>query len=203
MKADQIIDAIIIYMEQNGIVTDETLIRRKQLLDLFCATRAKVLSDFMINGINPTGKNYLRQDIERSDFDKNNLKYSYFEIPAAVMNAYDYVGGSDGCSQFREATTFMDFKNTVSEQVPRAIEYFTENEYLKVDESQLPSIMVTYIPSNPINVPTFNYEIDEFPLDDALLNVVMEMMFATYQSKKSQVPNDTVSDSNNTIKSIS
>jgi hypothetical protein len=53
-----------------------------------------------------------------------------------------------------------------------------------------------------MQVPTYNFEYDEFPMDEALMNTVLETMFQTYQSKTSQTPKDTVSDSQDTVKSI-
>jgi hypothetical protein len=55
MTCKQIIDAAIQYVETNNIVTDETMLRRAQVLRLFNASKAKVLSDFSINKYEITG----------------------------------------------------------------------------------------------------------------------------------------------------
>jgi hypothetical protein len=53
-----------------------------------------------------------------------------------------------------------------------------------------------------MQVPTFNFDYDEYPIDEALLNTIFDMMFATYQSKIANTPKDTKSDSQDTTKSI-
>lgn len=201
MKGDQIIDAIIHYVERNGIVTDETLLRRAQLFDLFCNSRSKVLSDFIIAGYELTGKNYLKSVIDKESFEKGG-KFNYFVVAPAVMNSYEYVGGTDMCTRFRENLTISDYQNTVNCQVPPITEYFKEADFIKVDNNQINTILVNFIPVNPMLVPTYNYELDDFPVDDALLNTIFDEMFKTYQSKVVGVPKDTVSDSSDTVKAI-
>lgn len=201
MKADKIIDNIIQYMEQKGIVTDETMLRRVQLFDTFCASRAKVLSDFKIKGYEISGANYMKSVIDNEVYEQGS-KFNYFEVAPAVMNEYEYVGGQDGCSRFRENLTISQFQSTINCQVPQITLYYKEENHLKVDNNSVETILTNYIPVNPMQVPTYNFEYDEFPMDEALMNTVLETMFQTYQSKTSQTPKDTVSDSQDTVKSI-
>jgi hypothetical protein len=201
MKCDQIIDAIIVYIERNNIVTDETLLRRQQLLDLFCAARARVLSEYRIKNIPISGKNYLKSVIDKTMFEQGGA-FNYFEVKPAVMNEYEYVGGTDGCSRYRENRTISQYQNTINQQVPKITMYYKEGDMLKVDNNQIETILTNYIPVNPTNVPTFNYELDEFPADDAMMDIIFNEMFETYQKKAADVPKDTVSDSQDTVKSI-
>jgi hypothetical protein len=201
MTCKQIIDAAIIYVERNNIATDETLLRRAQILDLFNASKAKVLGDFRIKGYELTGKNYLKSVIDKSTYEQGG-KYNYFEVAPAIMNEYEYVGGTNGCSRFRENVTISQFQNTINQQVPSITQYYKEGEYLKVDNNGVGTILTNYVPVNPMKVPTFNFEYDEYPIDDALVNTIFDMMFATYQSKTSGTPKDTISDSQDTTKSI-
>ena len=80
--------------------------------------------------------------------------------------------------------------------------YYKENNYLKVDNNGVGTILTNYIPVDPMQVPTFNFDYDEYPIDEALLNTIFDMMFATYQSKIANTPKDTKSDSQDTTKSI-
>jgi hypothetical protein len=201
MTCKQIIDAAIIYVERNNIATDETLLRRAQILDLFNASKAKVLGDFRIKGYELTGKNYLKSVIDKSTYEQGG-KYNYFEVAPAIMNEYEYVGGTNGCSRFRENVTISQFQNTINQQVPSITQYYKEGDYLKVDNNGVGTILTNYVPVNPMKVPTFNFEYDEYPIDDALVNTIFDMMFATYQSKTSGTPKDTISDSQDTTKSI-
>ena len=201
MKADKIIDNIIQYMERNNIVTDETLLRRVQLFDVFCASRARVLSDFMLKGYEISGANYMKSVIDKDEFEQGG-KFNYFLIAPAVMNSYEYVGGIDGCSRFRENLTISQFQNTINQQVPSITLYYKEGDHLKVDNNSVETILTNSMPVNPMQVATYNFELDEFPMDEALMNTVLDAMFATYQSKTAQSPKDTISDSQDTVKSI-
>lgn len=201
MTTKQIIAAAIQYVEQRGIVTDETLLRRAQILDLFCAARSKVLSDFRIKGHELTGRNYLKSVLDKEAYEQGG-KFNYFTVAPAVMNEYEYVGGIDGCSRFREQITISDYQNTINQQVPRITLYYKEGGHIKIDNNGVSTVLMNYIPINPMDLPTFNFDLDEFPVDDALLTTIFEVMFATFQSKVSQSPKDTVSDSQDTTKSI-
>lgn len=203
MRGDQIIDTIIRYVERKGIVTDESFLRRGQLFDLFNQVKADVLSQFMVQGVQITGGNYWEAIIDRAEYEQSSTKFTYFDVPKVVMNSYEYVGGTDGCSQFRENLTRSDYRNTVSQQVPRQTEYMKINNHLQVDNSTLPAIMVNAIPVNPLDWDNYNFEFDEYPIDEALINVVCDKMFASYQSKGVQAPVDTLSDSKESTKSIS
>jgi len=202
MNSDQLIDTIIRYVERKGIVTDESFLRRGHLFMLFNTVKSRVQSNLMISGVTLTGKNYLKTVIDKSSFESTSTKFSYFEAPPAVMNSYEFVGGTDGCTQFRENLTMSDFLNTCSQQVPAQTEYLYVNEYLKVNKTTVPSILLNFIPVNPMKVKTWNYEFDEYPIDEALIDSVCEEMFRTYQSKSAQAPLDTVSDSAESTKSI-
>lgn len=201
MTCKQIIDAAIQYVEANNIVTDETMLRRASLLRMFNASKAKVLSDFKIKGYEISGGNYLKSVIDKATYEQGG-KFNYFEVAPAVMNEYEYVGGQDGCSRFRENLTISQFQNTINCQVPKITMYYKEGEYIKVDNNGIPTILTNYIPVDPMKVPTFNFDYDEYPIDEALINTVFDNMFATYQSKVQGKPKDTVSDSQDTTKSI-
>jgi len=202
MKADQIIDTIIRYVERKGIVTDESFLRRGQLFALFNTVKSRVQSNLIISGVEMTGKNYLETTIDKSIFESTSTKFGYFEAPPAVMNGYEYVGGTDGCSRFRENITLSDYTNTCSLQVPAVTEYLYTNEYLKINKTTVPTILVNFIPVDPSKLATWNFEFDEYPIDEALIDSVCDEMFNAYQSKTAQAPLDTISDSKETTKSI-
>jgi len=118
------------------------------------------------------------------------------------MNKYEYVGGVDGCSRFRENITISQFQNTINQQVQKITLYYKDGDYLKVANNGVGTILTNYVPVNPTQLPTFNFDLDEFPVDDTLLPAIFEVMFMTFQSKVSQTPKDTVSDSQDTTKSL-
>jgi hypothetical protein len=58
------------------------------------------------------------------------------------------------------------------------------------------------VPVSPSEVATFNPDYDEYPIDDALIPQVMEMMYEMYFKKIDGRPIDTRSDSQDTPKVI-
>ncbi len=203
MRGDQIIDTIIRYVERKGIVTDESFLRRGQLFDLFNQVKTDVYKEEISNNAEITGANYWDAIIDRAEYEQSSTKFSYFEIPRVVLNSYAYVGGTDRCSQFRENLDLSDFRSTCSQQVPKQTEYMKINNHLMVDNSTLPAILTNCIPVNPLDWANFNFEFDEYPIDEALISRVCDKMFASYQSKGVQAPVDTLSDSKESTKSIS
>lgn len=203
MTCKQIIDAAIQYVEANNIVTDETMLRRAQLLRLFNASKSKVLSDFIVQGLEGeiTGSNYLDSVIYKTAYNEGGM-YNYFEVAPAIMNGYNYVGSVDGCLRYREMMTKAQEQNTINDQVPSITRYRKGDQYLMVKNSSVDEILASYIPVDPMKVPTFNFDYDQYPVDEALINKIFDAMFATYQSKVQGKPKDTISDSQDTVKSI-
>jgi hypothetical protein len=118
------------------------------------------------------------------------------------MNLYSYVGSEDGCKRFRECLTESEFHSTVNCQVPSIPLYLTDRGRLKINNNSISTIMANYIPVNPLLDPTFNYDYDDYPVDESMINDILDFMFKTYQSKTAKVPLDTVSDSKETTQSI-
>ena len=203
MTCKEILEAGIQYIEANNIVTDETMLRRAQFLSAFNASKSKVLSDFIAQGLEAeiTGSNYLDSYLYKVVYEQGG-KYNYFEVAPAVMNGYNYVGGIDGCSRFREMATKAQEQSTLNDQVPSITTYRKGDQYLMVKNNGVNEILASYIPVDPMKVPTFNFDYDQYPVDEALLNSIFNEMFATYQSKVQGKPKDTVSDSQDTTKSI-
>lgn len=199
MKADQIIDTIIRYVEQKGIVTDETFLRRRQLLVLFGNSRAKVIYEMIRAGEEVSDNNYITSVLTNIEYNTTG-NFSYFNIPNSVNGDYSFIGSEDGCNRFRECSTIAEFQSTLHCQVPYIARYYLENEYLKINQKAVKRVRVNYIPSNPLQVTTWNYELDEYPVDESLIDVICQEMFAAYQSKTSQTPLDVVEDGKETIK---
>jgi hypothetical protein len=201
MKSDKLIDTIIRYIEQKGIVTDESFLRRGQLFELFGVNMASVIKIRTDKGDRISGKNYLRSVVERDTYEQGS-KFSYFTLAPAIMNKYDMFS-EDGCKQFRQCQTEADLNNTVNCQVPSIPLFLTDGSRVKIKNNAIKRAMLQYIPVNPLLDPTFNYDYDEYPVDESIVNDILDFMFKTYQSKTAKQPLDTVSDSKETTQSIS
>jgi len=59
MKSDKLIDTIIRYIEQKGIITDESFLRRGQLFELFGVNLASVIKKMDKAGDRISNKNML------------------------------------------------------------------------------------------------------------------------------------------------
>ncbi len=201
MKSDKLIDTIIRYIEQKGIITDESFLRRGQLFELFGVNLASVIKKMNKAGDTISNKNMLRSALERDIYEQGG-KFSYFSLSSAVMNKYDMYS-EDGCKRFRQCQTEADFNNTINQQVPSIPLYLTQGSRIKINNNAITKAVFDYIPVNPLLDPTFNYDYDDYPVDESLINDVLDFMFKVYQSKTSQVPLDTTSDSKETAKSTS
>lgn len=201
MKSDKLIDTIIRYIEQKGIITDESFLRRGQLFELFGVNLASVIKKMNKAGDTISNKNMLRSALERDVYEQGS-KFSYFSLPSAVMNKYDMYS-EDGCKRFRQCQTEADLQNTINCQVPSIPLFLTDGSRVKVNNNAITKAVFNYIPVNPLLDPTFNYDYDHYPVDESIINDVLDYMFKTYQSKTAQVPLDTTSDSKETAKSTS
>ena len=201
MKSDKLIDTIIKYIEQKGIVVDESFLRRGQLFELFGLNAAKHIVFLQQNKIRISNKNYLKSVVEKDSYEQGG-KFNYFTLSPAIANCYEYVGSEDYCNRFRECLTPSQFQSTVNVQVPSIPLYFTDGGKIKINNNGINTILVNYIPVNPLLDPTFNYDYDDYPIDESLIDDILELMFKTYQSKISQSVLDTASDSKETPKSI-
>jgi len=81
--------------------------------------------------------------------------------------------------------------------------FLTDGSRVKINNNAIKKAVFNYIPVNPLLDPTFNYDYDDYPVDESIINDVLDYMFKTYQSKTAQTPLDTVSDSKETVKSVS
>jgi hypothetical protein len=192
MKQDEIIQTAIIYIAQKGANTDELLIRRQEIL---------VKGGFIAKNTNLSSRNYLISHVDRMEFTVNENS-NYFEVYPSVMGQYEWVGSADGICRFRENRTLSEYSSTIKSQVPSITRYYLEEAKLRVTDNIVETIRVQFVPVSPSEVLTFNPDYDEYPIDDALIPQVMEMMYEMYFKKIDGRPIDTKSDSQDTPKVI-
>ena len=201
MKQDEIIQTAIIYIAQKGANTDELLMRRQEILDKFDSCSALVKGGFIAKNTNLSSRNYLISHVDRMEFTVNENS-NYFEVYPSVMGQYEWVGSADGICRFRENRTLSEYSSTIKSQVPSITRYYLEEAKLRVTDNIVETIRVQFVPVSPSEVLTFNPDYDEYPIDDALIPQVMEMMFEMYFKKIDGRPIDTKSDSQDTPKEI-
>ena len=202
MKQDEIIQTAVIYLMQKGINTDELLIRRLELLDKFNSIRSKVLSDFIIKDYEISSRNYQTTFIDRTPYtdDGEANAYSYFETHPTIMGRTAFVGTTDGRCRFREYLTISEYQSTIKGIVPNVSGYYPESGRLKVDNSMVETIRVNATFTSPFALETFNPDYDQYPIDDALIPQICEMMYQVYFAKIAQVQPDTINDNTQTAK---
>jgi len=185
---------------QKGINSDELLIRRLELLDKFNSIRSKVLSDFMVKEYEISSRNYQTTFIDKTPYTDDGWKneYSYFEINPRVMGRTPFVGSVDGKCRFREYLTISEYQSTIKDLVPKVTGYYPEEGKLKVDNPALETIRVNAVFTNPYSLATFNPDYDSYPIDDALIPQLCEMMYQVYFAKIAPVQPDTVNDNTQT-----
>jgi len=83
MKSDKLIDTIIRYIEQKGIITDESFLRRGQLFELFGVNLASVIKKMDKAGDRISNKNMLRSALEKDIYEQGS-KFSYFKLSSSI-----------------------------------------------------------------------------------------------------------------------
>lgn len=201
MKQDEIIQTSVIYLLQKGINTDELLIRRKEILDKFNTIRAKVLSDFTIRKVNVSSRNYQTTYVDKLTYsDDGTNNYGYFSKYPTIMGELSWVGSVDGKSRFREYRTLSEYGSVIKSLVPPISGFYPEGDIVKTDNTEVQTLRYNALFSSPNDIATFNAEYDEYPIDDALIPQICEMMYQVYFAKISPIQPDVVNDSTQTPK---
>jgi hypothetical protein len=200
MKQDEIIQTAVIFLMQKGINTDELLVRRLEILDKFNSIRAKTLSDFTIRNVQVSSRNYQTAYFDKQAYNDGSEGYSYFPKYPTIMGRTAYVGSVNGQCRFREYQTISEYSSSLVSRVPKVIGYFPEENLMKVDDVSVEALRTNAVYSNPSDLPTFNAEFDEYPIDDALIPQICEGMYQVYFAKINPIQPDTVNDSTQTPK---
>ena len=200
MKQDEIIQTAVIYLMQKGINTDELLIRRLELLDKFNSIRSKILSDFIVKQYEISSRNYQTTFIDKTTYtdDGVNNVYSYFNVHPTIMGVTSFVGSTDGRCRFREYLTISEYQSTIKNIVPSITGYYPEEGKLKVDNPFVETIRVNATYTNPSALETFNPDYDQYPVDDAMIPQICEMMYQVYFAKIAPIQPDTINDNTQT-----
>ena len=198
ITGDKLIDITISYIMGRGVNTDETLIKRMALWDMINTASAFVKKSVMEKGgiLGDSNKLITYQDAESI----SDTEFKYFYLPKTVGSTYEFIG-NDKC-RFREYFTPSAYSSTVKNQIPSITGYVREGEVVKVDNTFVETIKVVLVPIDPMTVPTYNYLLDAYPLDNELIPAMLQMLYQIYFQVEEQKPNDTKSDSQPTPKSI-
>jgi hypothetical protein len=201
VKQDEIIQTAVIYLMQKGINTDELLIRRLEILDKFNSIRSKMLSDFIIKQYEISSRNYQTTFIDKTSYsdDGGTNEYSYFNTHSTIMGRTAFVGRIDG-KCYREYLTIAEQQSSIPSIVPKITGYYPESGKLKVDNPEIETIRVNATFTNPSALETFNPDYDQYPIDDALIPQICEMMYQVYFAKIAPIQPDTTNDNTQTPK---
>lgn len=133
---------------------------------------------------------------------------TYYDLPAMVAldglsTGMGYVGTIDGMPcQFREVGSLAEF---ASMQLVKTMKVDGRNTYVLPDgqggirvysSTAVKSFMMEIIPANPIDVPTFNIDIDRYPMAIDDLSLVANYLTSGGLSLAYRTPIDKVADGN-------
>ncbi len=189
-----------------GIVTDEDQINYGQLDSDIIAGAAGLKSTILMSS-KPTlsSVNYLTTTIDYDiSIQSNPSKYRDFQVPLAVLGRYNYVGSDDFDGNISLVNSVAEYSDSIKCQIPKRVRAFIAGQgILRIMDAFPESIVLNFIPQNPLDCQDFNPIYDNFPLDDGLTTVLIDTLANSFYKYINGQPIDTKSDSVETNTKIS
>ena len=180
-----------------SIRTDSSKFENDYLFDLIHQAKANIQNTLYkkYGKINSTWTLQYVPDFE-IDLQEDN-KFIRFSIPTAAVtlgttnSGIVYVGTMDMCNNFALVQSRGELNNYLSHRVTKSnpVVLYSDS-ILEVYNSSLKEILVDYVPLNPTVLPTYNIDIDNYPLDDEGVAMLMIMIKQTITMDQSKTPTD-------------
>lgn len=197
MNIPTFVDSVIIGI-QGGIRTTESKFSAAAIVDNLWECRAVQIGNVYKKSsrINPVWTQPYYPDFDDALQDeKNVIKY---KIPAVVQMdeftlGFMYIGSVDCLNQYRLFRSRAEYANSrrhrvqKTSEVPVAIysDHILEIHNTKTNKIELRTDSVF---QRPTDLPTFNYEKSDIPLDDNNLSIVRQMIIQTLLGTESKTP---------------
>jgi len=203
MLLAEIREQIIRYALGKGIVTDEQEVNYEALDKDIVVAYNKIGSTIIGARRKLSSAWYLstRVDYDR-DIQIAPNSYSMYLVPQAIGGIYAYFRGADGTTGGRIVQTEAEYRSGITNHIPQANRGYILNGVLMVNNPLSRNIALNAPFVNPLELPDFNAEYDNWPMDtDSVLDLISMLGQAFYQYV-AQNPLDTKSDSTETTKTI-
>lgn len=197
MKLPFIVDDIIIAL-QGAIRTTETKFSAENIIDNVIQYRAILLrSVYAKTGrIIPQWTQQYVPDFDAALQDENNIvKYAIpkvIELDEQVLG-FLYIGSKDCLNQyrvFRSRAEYASFKKHRVQRESTVPVVIYSDEIMEIHNTKLKKIdlRVDSIFERPMDLPTYNSEMSEFPLDEANYGVMKKMVIDAILGKEAATP---------------
>lgn len=173
----------------SGVFTDSSRFDRDFYEDAVHKGRASVLLDAYskIKRINPIWTQQFVAKYEPDLQDDNCLVR--FKVPAVLtlnyaLDGFLYVGSTQGNCQYRKMANRADLANSNGNRYTRIredqVKFIYSDGFIECyGNTELRDLRVDGIFLNPTEVPTYNKQYDEYPLDEALILQLESILFNT------------------------
>lgn len=121
-----------------------------------------------------------------------------YVILDGIVGGLGYIGASKSNNTFIPITSRVQFTDYMKHPIlkPRKNENYVliENGFLEIYGQPVTNFTMGIIPSNPLDIPTFNYNSDNYPIDIGLLEVMKKIAMNPDINIISKTPFDKVQD---------
>lgn len=188
-------DSIIRQVE--SIRTDKTKFETKYLFDLIHQAKATVQSNLYkkYGKINSSWTVQYFPDYE-VDLQETNT-YKKFSIPTPSVtlggthSGIVYVGSVNLCDSFPTVQSRGELSNYLSHRVTKdkPVVLYSDT-FLELYNCPIKNILIDYVPANPTLLPTYNLDIDNYPLDDEGIDMLMQLIKQATTGIQAKMPVD-------------
>lgn len=195
----------VIRMVSGGILTDES---KYDFLDIEADihyARANVIKDFYSKNKRVSGEwiQTFNAVFDVTSQESNN--FVRFVVPRAIpldvfRDGFLYVGDTNGNVAYRRVNSRAELANfnlhritKINNNTPKFI--YSEGVIELYGNTMIKELRIDGIFANPSEIPTYNQDIDNYPLSEDLISPLKDFLLKTSLSIEAQKKPDTISDS--------
>ncbi len=199
MKPEALKEKVIRYIAAQTIVTDENFINDREVFDILAQARSTVLTDRLEKKKRISPKNLLTFKVAYDADIQYSNQYKVFPIPNFIQDKIMLVGNKGFECEYTQNRTEIEIKN--KQRLWPKTRYLVKGYELQIwNPNFAVDIWINGLVYDPMLIPTFNPDYEEYPFDDSLIDLLMQECFNVYYSKIIQTPVDVTPDSINTPK---
>lgn len=201
MKTDEVLD-IFASLPSGGMITSDTRLRRGSLLAMVNTLKnASQRMVYMQTKSIPPAWYVPYYPVFQKEWGGScykRFKMVDYVILDGIVSGIGYIGAERMNHTFTVMTNRIQLTDYMLHPIlkPRKNETYVliENGYLEIYGQPVTNFIMGIIPTNPLNVPTFSYENDEYPIDEGLLDVMKKTAMNPDINLLTKTPVDRVQD---------
>lgn len=210
MTKDEILDRMLSY-KGGGAVTDEAIPNKQYYESVLeslreTAIREEYRRDGIVSSVNYQS-HYL---VFEGDINDESCEFYDFYVPQVIrvddkIGSFGYVGAETGRNPWQFYESIERYSNLSAHTMlaPKlrrsVVSYYDKNESVIRVMQPVKSGMVTAMFKRPEDVPTFNVEIDDYPMSGKAIEIMMEIVSSGAIQYFVRTPQDKVSNSQTDI----